>query len=175
MRGRPGEGDSRVDYTGPAPPGFRSTVRNRVGYEGTEKDLDGVIVMNHLKKDGYIGKKCEVDHKEASRKVADKGYARRSGKKQKAQDPAVAPASKPIVRVPVERCWHCKGPYLKIHGPQLNGGKQEGGGEGGLAHPRAGARRGLKARQGLGKYLLLERIRAKTTACAVFSHSPPAG
>lgn len=66
-------------------PGFKTAVRNRVEYEGTEKDpSEVIIIMSPLNTEWYVMKKFEAGRKEASRKAAGKGGTRRGGKQQRA-------------------------------------------------------------------------------------------
>lgn len=115
-------------------PEFKTAVRKKVKYEGVDNDHDQVIsIMNRLKTEWQVIEKYEADRKEASRKVTGKRDARRGDKHQIMQGPAMAAASKPIAKVPVEECWHCEDLYLNIYYPQLCGSKQQGGSGGGQA------------------------------------------
>lgn len=80
--------------------------------------------MHRLKIEKQTLKKYQADPKEARRKAAGNGELRCDGKQQRMKSPAVAAASKPAVRIPVEGCWHYKGPHLNINCPQKRRGKQ---------------------------------------------------
>lgn len=79
--------------------------------------------MSRLEAEWQFIDMYEAGRKEVGRKATGNGTARRGGKQQKAQGPAVAAASKTTAKAPVDGCWHCEGPHLGTQCPQLRGGK----------------------------------------------------